>query len=354
MVVGRTQSEDGMRLDHAVVHTVSSLGQLPPEAELMRETRRMAEELTALRKAPIVDDYDGPILFESAAAARLLRPILEAELSGTLPPEGMEGRASMRGVGESDWARKIGKRVLPKGFDIVDDPLALRADKTPLLGSYAADDEGMPAQRALVVEDGLVKTLLMSRSPRKGFEHSNGHGRGSRGGVRGTLSNVMLKTRSGMTDAALRKRLLSAAKKAGLSYALVVRSLGEPGFTGMGDRESMREAFMRGDTPQPSPALVYRVTADGKEELVRGVSLGGISAASLEKMLAAGRSPATYTYLGSGRPGVMGYYVGGGVDGQVIPSSVSAPALLFDSVQVRRPKRGLRKPPVYPRAPFAP
>jgi hypothetical protein len=49
----------------------------------------------------------------------------------------------------------------------------------------------------------------------------------------------------------------------------------------------------------------------------------------------------------------MGYYGGGGFDGQAIPSTITAPALLFESVQARRPKRGLRKPPVYPRAPFS-
>ena len=47
------------------------------------------------------------------------------------------------------------------------------AEGEEILGS----DVGTRALSVSVVENGILKTFLMSRSPIEGFPHSNGHGR---------------------------------------------------------------------------------------------------------------------------------------------------------------------------------
>ncbi|MEJ0031812.1 MAG: metallopeptidase TldD-related protein [Bacteroidota bacterium] len=43
------------------------------------------------------------------------------------------------------------------------------------------DDEGVKSKRVTVVDKGVLKNFLMSRSPLENFAHSNGHARASAG-----------------------------------------------------------------------------------------------------------------------------------------------------------------------------
>ena len=70
-----------------------------------------------------------------------------------------------------DWGRedgvvlaRVGRRVLPRGFQVVDDPSSSLGEAA---GAYRFDDEGVPGQRVELVEEGVVQTLLMSRTPRE-------------------------------------------------------------------------------------------------------------------------------------------------------------------------------------------
>ena len=54
---------------------------------------------------------------------------------------------------------------------------------TWLSGSYEYDDEGQKARRVDLIEDGVLKTFLMSRLPIASFVDSNGHGRAQTGRV---------------------------------------------------------------------------------------------------------------------------------------------------------------------------
>ena len=50
-----------------------------------------------------------------------------------------------------------------------------------LNGEYRYDDQGVAAQRTLLVESGVLRSFLLSRAPVAGFAKSNGHGRSSPG-----------------------------------------------------------------------------------------------------------------------------------------------------------------------------
>ena len=72
---------------------------------------------------------------------------------------------------------RMGRRLLPFGWSVVDD-----ATMDPQLnGSYAYDAQGVSPKRVELVEDGVVKDLLMTRIPRGEFTESTGHARASGG-----------------------------------------------------------------------------------------------------------------------------------------------------------------------------
>jgi len=97
---------------------------------------------------------------------------------------------------DNPWSSRVGLRVLPKGFSVIDDPGLSRWDGTTLLGGYPIDDEGVVAQRVELVQNGILRRLLMSRTPSKEFRGSNGHGRyGYSTGAVGWPSNLVVRAR---------------------------------------------------------------------------------------------------------------------------------------------------------------
>ncbi len=87
----------------------------------------------------------------------------------------------------SALARVASASVAPPGLDVTDDP-------TPpqLPGSFRYDDEGTPARRVPLIEDGRVVGFLTDR--RTGGDESNGHGRAAdyRRPPRPRLSNLVV------------------------------------------------------------------------------------------------------------------------------------------------------------------
>jgi hypothetical protein len=80
-----------------------------------------------------------------------------------------------------------------------------------------------------------------------------------------------------------------------------------------------------------TPRLLYRVTPDGKRELVRGAEISDLDLRALRSNLeAAGKDLHVANYLGD------------------MPQTVLAPALLIDDVTIRRANRKNDKLPFYP------
>jgi hypothetical protein len=80
-----------------------------------------------------------------------------------------------------------------------------------------------------------------------------------------------------------------------------------------------------------NPRLLYRVTPDGKRELVRGAVLDDLDDRALRSSIeAAGKDLFVANYFGD------------------VPETVLAPALLFDDITVRRANEKNEKLPFYP------
>jgi hypothetical protein len=98
------------------------------------------------------------------------------------------------------------------------------------------------------------------------------------------------------------------------------------------------------------PLMVYKVNVDdGKEELVRGTLLSGLTAKSLRTILGVGNDPGVFSYeQGQGFQfagtalGAFGSSEGG------VPSTVVAPSLLLEEVEVHGPHGEPRRLPLVP------
>src|SRR5262249_47043532 len=151
---------------------------------------------------------------------------------------------------------------------------------TYLNGFYRYDDQGVAAQRAPLVDGGVLKGFLMSRSPTRGFACSNGHGRRQQGhDVVARQGNLIVDPARTTTPAELTRLLIEEIKRQNKPYGLRFREI-MGGYT-----ETRREG------PQAFkvlPIVVYRVFPDGREEMLRGVDIEGTPLTSLSKILAAG------------------------------------------------------------------
>jgi hypothetical protein len=316
-----TQAEDGMPLRDHLAWFAETADQLPPENELVAQVEQLSKQLSALRTAPVVDDYAGPIVFDGVAAPDLLRTLLADELAGT--PAVKSDHAGAQ-ADASALAGKVGQRVLPAGTTVVDDPTIKRLGTQALGGATRFDDEGVPAAKVSLIEDGVFKRFLMSRIPRKGFPQSNGHGVATAfSAPRAHPMNVIVSSTRGVADAELRRRAFAAAKDAGVRYVLYVDRF----LSGRSSRDDLDSSAKAGEN-LPRPAVMRRVYLDGHEELVRGGKLGELPLKALKDMLAIGNKPA----VSNSGAGYM--------------ASIAAPALLFKDVDVKRPTGTHKKPPI--------
>src|SRR5437868_4963901 len=175
-----TLASDGMPLNHFYASYAPKPAELESVDSVKKGLNVAGSELLAMRASPPSQDYTGPVLFEARAAAPLVAQVLGPALNGARPPVAfqpvMEQFLSNVG-GKSDWATRIGARVLPTSITVVDDPGAKEFAGKQLIGGYRVDDEGVPARKVTAVENGSLKELLMSRRPGPDWGQSNGHGR---------------------------------------------------------------------------------------------------------------------------------------------------------------------------------
>ena len=358
-----TYAADGMPLHNYYAVYTATPGGLPDAAAVGQALTTAATQLMAIRSAPLVPDYTGPILFDPQAAGSLLAQILEPSLSGARPPlSSTEDYDSFmeRFGGRNEWSDRVGERVLPATVSLFDDPTQTSFQGTPLLGDYAIDAEGVPAQRVSIVENGMLRGLLMSRRPGPTFEVSNGHGRSAMLSDPQPLSgNLFFQSSNELKPDDLRKKFLSACKDDGLPWCLEVKRMDNPALSSLQQQDfSDYVGELGGDIPSGArvPLLIYRVyVSDGHEEPVRGGVLEGLNMRALRDILAIGDDPQVYDYMQNPEDGLAGTALGsfGSAAGDAgIPSSVVAPSLLLDEIDVRGFHGEPRRLPLVPAPPL--
>jgi TldD protein len=354
IIAATAQAADGQELALYFSRYGHTAADLPDDEALVAEARKLVATMAELRKAPLAENYTGPVLFEGRAAGEVVRHTLTQHLGGTPLPEGLPPDQAKRFGGALN--ERIGFRVLSPVLTLVDDPTATHAGKQALIGGYRFDDEGTEAQRVEVVDKGQLETLLMSRTPSKQIASSNGHARREApgGAYHGSATNVFIEGRGGLSQAALRRKLLAEARAQGLEYAIIIRGFDDAAVTAapeLATREilSMLETTDR-DEPPPA-ALAYRVYPNGREELIRGVQLEPVTMRAWRDLIAVGRNDNVYNYLASGQEQVVHKVIGvqeGFVPSSGVESAVVTPDLLFQELDVGRSTIGMRPEPAVP------
>ncbi len=314
-----TRADDGMELIRVETFQAPAAASLPSEADLIAKIDKMAADLKDLRKAPVAEPYDGPALLSGRAAAVFFHEVLGHRLEGHRQRDEDEGQT---------FTKKIDQEVLPKFLSVADDPTIRELSGVKLAGSYDYDNEGSPAQRVEVIQNGVLKNFLMSRMPIKNFGVSNGHGRNQPGLMpTGRQGNLIVTSTQTVPEAQLRQKLIDEVKRQGKPYGLYFDDI-QGGFT-LTTRQ-LPQAF------QVLPVVVYRIYADGRpDELVRGVDIVGTPLAALTRIMTTGDQQHVFN-------GVCGAESGS------VPVAAVAPAMLFSEMEVQKRGHSHERPPILP------
>jgi TldD protein len=339
-----TTAGDGMALHDFYAVYAAKPGDLPDPAAVGKSLAQSGTELMTMRQSPIVSDFTGPVLFQGPASGAMLAQALAPSLSGARPPlSTMPAFDEMmqRMGGRSEWSGRVGTRVLPASMSLVDDPTLGELNGQALLGNYEIDDEGVKSKRVEIVENGTLKNLLMSRRPGPDFLASNGHARSALlSDTRPLSSNLFLQATGGLNAADLKKRFLETCHDDGHEWCLEIRSMDNPAISSI-RQEDFSEfigAIAGGvASGERIPLVMYRVyVSDGHEEMVRGGHIEGLQLRSLRNIPAFGDDQAVFPYMQNPQGGFAGTALGafGSAQGG-IPSTVVAPSLVLDEVEVR-------------------
>ena len=319
IVFAMTRADDGMDLFRVQTFEAETAEGLPAQAEMEKAVRDLGSSLEALRKAPVTEPFDGPAILSGRAAAVFFHEVLGHRLEGQRQRGDEEGQT---------FTKDVGKEVLPAFLSVADDPTLTTFGKIWLSGNYQYDDEGQKAQRVTLIEEGVLKTFLMSRLPIASFANSNGHGRAQTGKVpTGRQGNLIVTSTKTEPEAKLRKQLIEEARKQGKTYGLYFEDISS-GFA-VTQRNSP-QAF------QIIPLVVWRVYVDGRpDELVRGVSIVGTPLAAMKRILVTGDKSEVFN-------GECGAESG------TIPVSAVAPAMLVSEMETQKQAQGTARPPILP------
>ena len=310
---------DGMDIERYYNFDWVNPSDAPDDKAVYAAAAQLRKEMEGLVVAPLNDPSVGPALLTGRAAAVFFHEVFGHRAEGHRQKDVNEGQT---------FAKMVGEPILPDFISVIDDTTMRKLGKDDLLGYYQFDDEGVKAQKVMLVDHGVLKNFEMSRSPLADFPVSNGHGRRQLGATPvSRQGNLIVESSKTMTNAQLRAKLIELVKQQGKPYGLLIDDIaGGFTFTGRGQPQAF----------QVQPLVVYKVFADGRpDELVRGVDIVGTPLAALTKIVATGDTPEVFN----------GYC---GAESGSVPVSAAAPALLTSELEVQKKKSSTDRPPILP------
>lgn len=346
VIRAEAQAADGSYIWNHASFTMATTAQFPDEKVLTKSVESISSETEALAKAPIGEDYSGPVLFEQEAAAQMMASIMSDAIRLHRKPLAPAGAESPQ-VLESVWATKVGAKVTPDWMSIVDDPAVQESNGVALVGAYSADDEGVKAQRVSLVDKGTLKGFLTSREPVREVNASNGHGRlpAGYGSQEGVIGNLFVSVQQPTAESAMKAKLIEKVKASGAKFGLLVRRIDFPFTANFEELQSLARQLQKSGYARTlsSPILAYRVYPDGREELVRGLRFKEFSAKDLRDIDAASDRPYVFNYINNGSA-----FNFADVSSDATTSSVICPSVLFDSLDLARAENEPGKQPIVP------
>lgn len=323
-ITAETMAQDGMELYLSSPNVVFDIKNLPDYDELKEQTYSLIKNLDALRNAPMVEPYSGPAILVNRASGVFFHEIFGHRIEGHRQKSEFEGQT---------FTKKLNERIMPEFISVYDDPTMNTFEGQDLNGHYLFDDEGVRAQRTVIVENGILKGFLMSRSPIAKFPQSNGHGRRQYGRKVVSRQGVLyVKSNKEVSFAELRNALIEECRKQNKPYGLVFYDIAG-GFTMTGRYGPQ--------TFKVIPLFVKRVYVDGRpDEVVRGVDIVGTPLLTLPKIVLTGNDYDIFN-------GTCGAESGW------VPVSSISPSILVSEIEVEKKAKGQDRPPILP-APLEP
>jgi len=318
-MTARAKASDGMDLAVNESFEARDFSRLASEKEMEDAVDRLGQELTAMLRAPVVDPFVGPAILSGRASGVFFHEIFGHRIEGHRQKDDAEGQT---------FTKSVGKPVLPDFLSVVFDPTLDRVGKVDLNGTYVYDDEGVKGNKLTLVDKGVLKTFLLSRSPVRDFSKSNGHGRKQLGGEASSRqSNLIVESTKAVSEEKLREMLIEELKKQNKPYGLFFREV-TGGYTTTGRRGLQAYTVI--------PLVVFRVYSDGRpDELVRGADIVGTPLTSFSKILATSDKVSIFN-------GVCGAESGS------VPVSAVSPSILISEIEVQRKEQSRDRPPLLP------
>ncbi len=312
-------ASDGMRISRYESFDSDTPAGLPGDAEITAAINRVISELDALLKAPLAEPYIGPAILVNRATGVYFHEIFGHRIEGHRQKSEFEGQT---------FAKKVGEKILPDFIDVYDDPTVRDFNGQFLRGFYRYDDEGVKTTPVTVVEDGVLKNFLMSRSPVEGFPTSNAHGRKQAGmDAVARQGNLMIKSSKEVPFAQLVQLLKDECRKQGKPYGLIFNDI-SGGFT--------TTSRFGPQSFKVIPLLVYKCYTDDRPlEPIRGVDIVGTPLSSFARIIATGND--------------YGIFNGTcGAESGWVPVSATAPSILVSELEVEKKFKEQEKPPILP------
>ena len=307
MISASAKAADGMDVSDFDSFEAVESKDLPVEDAIRASIKKVGEHVEALLKAHTAEPFVGPAIFSGRASGVFFHEIFGHRIEGHRQKDEAEGQT---------FTGSVGTKILPDFLSVTFDPSLRKIGNVDLNGWYEYDDEGVAGKPVKAVENGVLKSFLMSRSPIEGFDHSNGHGRRQPGlEVVSRQSNLIVTSTNSVPEDKLRQMLVAEIKRQNKPYGLYFEDI-TGGFTTT--QRSGLQAF------KVIPVIVYKVYADGRpDELIRGADIVGTPLASFAKILAT-----------SDKQDVFNGYCG--AESGSVPVSAVSPAILISEIEIEK------------------
>jgi hypothetical protein len=358
VIAASTQADDGMPISNYLLYTSAHPDGLPVKARLDSDINAMITDLMAFRAAPVAEDYSGPVIFEGQATGELFSQGLSRYFLGRRTPtsDSPQVNAMASRILENPLLGKVDTRAAARFLSVTASPKLKSFEGKPLLGSYDIDEEGVQSRDVQLIENGILKNLLTTRTPVKGFDHSNGHSRAGSS----TPSVIQVTSTKKLTTEQLKQELINIVKEDNLPFGYIVRGVIPPSEAAeMEGSDSIATLLVRQQgPPEPTyfsltnPYSIFRVYPDGKEEPVRGIEFRSFNIDVLKDIAATSDTETVYDYpanaasLASGvLGGLLGSLGASALSGQDYYATVITPSLLIEEVDMKKTSGNYRKPP---------
>ncbi len=312
-------SEDGNVINNFGSLHYKNLADIPDLDTIKKEVKKIIDEVYEIKNAKSINPINVPAILESEAAGILFHEAVGHRLEGERQIDETQGQT---------FSERVGTQIIPTFLSIEDNPSLYDFNSDSLLGYFVYDDQGIRGKKVPLVQKGILKNFLLSRTPVKGFANSNGHGRASNGRApMARMSNLLIRSENEFSKQELKKLLIQEIKKQNKDFGLIIKKM-----TG-GETNTSSYDFQ---AFKATPLLLHKVDPDtGEETPVRGVEIVGTPLISINKIIATGNNYKAFN----------GFC---GAESGYVPVSTIAPSILISEIELQKTTSEKEKKPILP------